>query len=81
LRVRNVAIPMGADAASVAFGGLTVRKADVPSGGRMTREANAGSRKAAGNRDVVAELLSAVVDNRPDRGCVPWPERALTRVW
>jgi hypothetical protein len=25
-------------------------------------------------------LLLAAVDNRPDRDCVSWPERALTRV-
>jgi hypothetical protein len=39
---------MGSDTAVVVVGGLTVRKADVLSGEGMTREANAGSRKAAG---------------------------------
>ncbi|MBO0884325.1 MAG: hypothetical protein J2P17_29155, partial [Mycobacterium sp.] len=68
LRVRNVAIPMGSGGAIVAVGGLTVRKVEVPSGEGMTREANAGSRKATGTRDVAARLLMAVVDNRPDRG-------------
>ncbi len=32
-------------------GRLTVRKAQFPSGNRMAQEANAGSRKAAGNRE------------------------------
>jgi hypothetical protein len=49
-------------------GELTVRKADVLSGRRMTREANAGGRKTPGNHDVMARLPLVVVDNRPDRG-------------
>jgi hypothetical protein len=61
---------MGAGAVVVA-GGLTVRKAEVLSGEGMTREANAGGRKATGNRDVMAKLLLAVADNRPDRDAVP----------
>jgi hypothetical protein len=42
---------MGSGAMFVAAGGLTVRKADVLSGAGMTREANAGGRKATGNLD------------------------------
>jgi hypothetical protein len=38
----------------MAPGKPTVRKAQSPGGNRMTRQANAGSRKAAGNRDSVA---------------------------
>ena len=47
----------------------TVRKAQIPGGNRMTREANAGGRKAAGNRDTDGwPLLLAVLDNWPDTG-------------
>lgn len=73
MRVWNVAIPLGSGADECA-GGLTARKADVPSGAGMTREANAGSRKATGNRDVMARLLLVVADNRPDRGRCPGPK-------
>jgi hypothetical protein len=55
-------------------GGLTVRKAEVPSGAGMTREANAGRRKATGNHDVEARLPLVVVDNRPDRDDCPGPK-------
>ena len=68
MRVRNVAIPTGSGAAMVVVGGSTVRKADVPGGAGMTREANAGSRKATGNHDAMARLSLVVMDNRPDRG-------------
>jgi hypothetical protein len=68
LDVRNVAIPLGSGTALAVAGGLTVRKADVPSGRRMTREANAGGRKTPGNHTVMARLPLAAVDNRPDRG-------------
>lgn len=71
MRVRNVAIPMGSDRTVVLIGGLTVRKAEILSGEGMTRQANAGGRKAAGNRDGVARLLVVVVDNRPDRDDCP----------
>ena len=69
--VRNVAIPMGSDAALVVVGGPTVRKAELPSGRRMTREANAGGRKATGNRDGMARLPLVVSANRPDRDLCP----------
>jgi len=62
---------MGSDATFVVVGGLTVRKAEVPSGRRMTREANAGSRKATGNRDSMARLLLVVSANWPDRDACP----------
>ncbi len=47
-RMRNVVTPFGFRA--VVPGGLTVRKADLLGGNRMAQEANAGGRKAAGNR-------------------------------
>ena len=68
MRVRNVAIPMGSGATTVAVGGLTVRKVELPSGRRMTREAKAGGRKATGTSDVMTRLLLVVGHNRPDRG-------------
>jgi hypothetical protein len=46
----------------------TARKAQLPSGHRMTQEANAGSRKATGNRDVWPAPPLAVSYNRPDTG-------------
>lgn len=46
----------------------------------MTREANAGRRKAAGNRDAIGRpLRRSVSDNWPDRADAR-PERVLTRV-
>jgi hypothetical protein len=48
-------------------GGLTVREAEIPSGRRMTREANAGGRKATGNRGSRTSLPLVAADNRPDR--------------
>lgn len=74
MHMRNVAIPMGSDAAVVVVGGLTVRKAEVPSGEGMTREANAGSRKATGNRDGMTRLPLVVSNNRPDRDACPGPK-------
>src|SRR4051794_34352622 len=45
--VRNVVTPMG----SALWGSRpTARKAELPSGNGMTQEANAGGRKATGNR-------------------------------
>lgn len=80
MHVRNVAIPMGSDAMFVVVGGPTVRKAEVLSGGRMTREANAGGRKATESRDSMARLPLVVSNNRPDRDGMSWSERAQTRV-
>jgi len=74
LHVRNVAIPMGSDAMFVVVGGPTVRKAEVLSGRRMTREANAGGRKVTGNRDSMARLPLVVSNNRPDRDACPGPK-------
>ena len=74
MHVLNVAIPMGSDTAAVVVGGPTVRKADVPSGQGMTRQANAGSRKATENRDSMARLPLAVSNNRPDRDTCPGPK-------
>jgi hypothetical protein len=50
-QARNVETPSGSGR-QAAPGKPTVRKAQLPSGNRMTREANAGGRKAAGNRDI-----------------------------
>jgi len=46
----------------------------------MAAEANAGSRKAAGNQGLLSALLQGgAVDNRPDTGRRAGPERELTR--
>jgi hypothetical protein len=50
-KVRNVETPSGSGRMP---GKPTVRKAQLPGGNRMIRQANAGGRKAAGNRDKVA---------------------------
>ena len=47
----------------------TVRRAQLPGGNRKAQEANAGGRKATGNRDVMI-----VPDNRPDTGDCPDPK-------
>src|SRR6266516_832108 len=47
--VWNVVIPTGSGHVTCS-GKPTARKAQLPGGQRMTREANAGGRKAAGNR-------------------------------
>src|SRR6516165_9139090 len=47
--------PRPGPGAQVVPGKPTVRKAQVPGGNRMTREANAGGRKAAGNRDAYGQ--------------------------
>jgi len=74
LHVRNVAIPMGSDNEIVVAGRPTVRKAEIPSGEGMTREANAGGRKVTGNQDNMARLPLVVPDNRPDRDTCPSPK-------
>ena len=76
-QVRNVETPSGSGRMP---GKPTARKAQFPGGNRMTREANAGGRKAAGNRDAWLAPPLAVPDNWPDTGLVPGPGRALTRV-
>lgn len=50
------------------LGKPTVRKAQSLSGHRMTQQANAGSRKAAGNRDAATIPPSVVSDNWLDTG-------------
>jgi len=59
-------------------GRLTVRKAQALSGNRMAQEANAGRRKATGNRQTRLVLQSALPDNWPDTGVLPEPERVPT---
>ncbi len=61
----------------------TVRKAQLPSGGRMTREANAGTPK--GDRKTLGRsgrplLLAVLGITVRIPGLVPGPERELTRV-
>ena len=51
----NTTIPLGSGC--LVAGRPTVRKVQFPSGRRMTQEANAGSRKAAGNRGPLDRLL------------------------
>jgi hypothetical protein len=78
--VRNVETPSGSGRL-VAPGKPTVRKAQFPGGNRMTRQANAGGRKAAGNRDHDGWCLRQrcrITGRIP--GLVPGPERAQTRV-
>ncbi len=55
-------------------GRLTVRKAQSPSGNRMAQEANAGSRKAAGNRGRRLVLQPVLTENWPDAGTCPSPK-------
>lgn len=75
--VWNVTTPLESGDIHV-VGKPTVRKARFSSGRRMAQEANAGGRKAAGNRDVRGRLLRRQVSyNRPDTG-IARPERALT---
>src|SRR5664280_173000 len=65
--------------AMVVAGKPTVRNAEFPGGDGMTREANAGLRKATGNRDRWLAPPPVVSDNWPDRADAR-PERVLTRV-
>jgi hypothetical protein len=60
------------------LGRLTVRKAQVLSGNRMAQEANAGRRKATGNRENRLVLQPVLPDNWPDTGALPGPERVPT---
>lgn len=66
-------IPMGSRRLMLS-GRPTARKAETPSGERMTREANAGGRKATGTRDRWSALPPAVPHNWPDRGTCPDPK-------
>jgi hypothetical protein len=56
----------------------TARRAQLPGGNRMTKEANAGRRKAAETVTVlISALLLMVTDNRPDTDpCGPARKRA-----
>jgi len=64
----------------VVTGKPTVRKAQLPSGNRMTREANAGGRKATGNRDMDGWPLRRSFRITGRIRALPEPERELTRV-
>ena len=52
----------------------TARKAQTLSGDWMTREANAGSRKATGNREIGSPPPAAAPHNWPDTGWMPGPK-------
>jgi hypothetical protein len=71
--VWNVGTPMGSGHKAVT-GKPTVRKAQSPSGKWMTREANAGGRKATGTLGSKASPPLVASDNWPDTG-----RRARTR--
>jgi len=75
--VRNVTTPLGSES-SDALGKPTVRKARLPSGRRMAQEANAGGRKAAGNRDTIGQLLRWLSRITGRIRALPGPERVLT---
>src|SRR4249920_574988 len=55
----------------------TVRKADAERE-QDAQEANAGGRKATGNRDNIWSSPGPVPHNWPDTGPMPGPERVLT---
>ena len=61
--VQNVATPLGSGHEGFVAGKPTVRKAQLRSGKRMTREANAGDRKATGNPDIRPAPPPVVLDN------------------
>jgi hypothetical protein len=63
----------------VASGQSTVRKTQLPGGHRMTREANAGGRKATGNRDMMVDPSADRPAQLAGQGDAR-PERVLTRV-
>jgi len=52
----------------------TAREAQLSSGNRKTREANAGCRKETGNRARQRGSSATSPDNRPDTGFVPGPK-------
>src|SRR4029077_428481 len=59
LFMRNMTTPLGSGV--MMAGGPTVRKAQLPSGRRMTQEANADGRTATGNRETVYRPLRRMV--------------------
>jgi hypothetical protein len=76
--MRNAVTPVGVRCCLA--GKPTVRKAQSPGGNLMTEKRNAGSRKATGNRDMMAGPFSR--SSRITgwiRDFVPGPERVLTR--
>ena len=75
--VWNVETPLGSGSLS-RLGRLTVRKVQFPSGNRMAQQANAGRRKATGNREIFLVLHQILAHNWPDTGMLPGPERVLT---
>jgi hypothetical protein len=64
----------------VVSGRPTVRKVQLPSGRRMTQEAKAGGRKAAGNRDDAASSSAGGLAELAGYELMLGPERALTWV-
>jgi hypothetical protein len=79
LLVRNVTIPLGSSHEQLVS--QPQGRAHIPSGRRMSREANAGRRKETGNRARRIDPSVDCPDNRPDTGGCAWPERELTRDW
>ena len=77
---RNVTTPMGSGRHCPPVG-RTRERLNFPSGRRMTREANAGGRKAPGNREPDAGPSASGSRITGRIGALPRPERALTRVW
>ncbi len=67
--MRNVETPSGSGPCRT--GKPTVRKAQSPGGKRMVQEANAGGRKATGNRDRWPAPPPVVSHNWPDTGRCP----------
>jgi hypothetical protein len=63
--VWNVTTPPGSGRQP---GKPTVREAQLPGGHRMVQQANAGGRKATGNRDAWLFPSAAVSHNWPDTG-------------
>jgi hypothetical protein len=66
--VRNMETPSRSLTSVVVRGRPIVRKAEFPGGNRKAQEANAGGRKATGNRDDKAVPPAAVPYNWPDTG-------------
>jgi len=80
LIVWNVTIPLRVRT-QCGFGLSAVRATGCLSGRRMTQEANTGGRKATGNCRQDGQLFRwSLVDNWPDTGVVPGPEKVLTWV-
>jgi hypothetical protein len=72
--------PVGVRGPRLRPGQPTARKAQSPSGRRMTQDANAGGRKATGTRDDMAGPSASRPAQLAGYGLVPDPERGQTWV-